>query len=70
MRTVLFLIFTTLFLLIAVAGNIGSIGYFLYLWGASGMLVGTAAWVAFTSWLKLLAIAFLSLLGMIITREP
>jgi hypothetical protein len=32
-------------------GNIGGIGYGLYLWGGTGMELGLAAWTAFKFWL-------------------
>jgi len=31
--------------------NIGGIGYGLYLWGGTGMVIGLAAWTAFKFWL-------------------
>jgi hypothetical protein len=42
-----FLIVGSLMLII---GNIGGIGYGLYLWGSVGLPFATAAWMAFKFW--------------------
>ena len=48
--------------IILLAGaNIGGVGYGLYLWGGTGIALGTAAWTAFKFWLVLMGTGIISL---------
>lgn len=44
-------------------GYVVGIGYWLYLWGAIGMLLGLAMWTAFKVWAKLGAGTILTVVG-------
>ena len=50
-------------ILLLAIGNISAIGYFLYLWGGTGMALGLAAWTAFKVWIVLIGIGFVSFLS-------
>lgn len=44
-------------------GNIGGIGYFLYLWGGAEVAIGLAAWTAFKLWFILVVSGFIMFVG-------
>lgn len=68
-RTTIFFIMATIFIMSAFFANIGAIGYGLYLWGSVGLTFATSAWTAFVLWLKLMGIAFVSFIGTYMTKE-
>jgi len=53
--------------------QVGAIGYFLYLWGGTGMAIGASAWAGFVFWLKIMGVGFLTfivgIIGSVATDE-
>lgn len=65
----IFALAVIILLLTGIFGNVISIGYFLYLWGAAEVAISLAAWSAFILWLKLIGVAFVSLIVAVLTRD-
>lgn len=69
MKTIIFYIMTTMFIMATFFANIGAVGYGLYLWGSVGMTFAASTWTAFVLWLKLMGVSIVSFFGALMTKD-